>query len=253
MRMGKIPPKGQRLGIVPLPPDDAPDPAGGLLGIAPPPSQAGARLGNLSMQYETSARPGQEARAAARISTGEGDKGGVSYGAYQLSSTYKQPQQFLQREGARWADRFKGQDPAVRGGDYGKTWQAIAREDPKAFFEAQHAFIERTHYKPLVARVRERTGVDVERQPQAIRDAAWSAAVNHSDKGATAILSDGINNAKRLAAPSSPDFPTAALDLIYDRRAGYVRTLKEKPKNLRGLLDRYRLEHKDARDMLKPR
>jgi hypothetical protein len=102
----------------------------------------------------------------------------------------------------------------------------------------------------VVARVRKATGVDIDRQPQAIRDAAWSAAVNHSSNGASAILSDGINNAKRLAAPSTPDFSIAALDLIYDRRAGFVNTLRKKPENLRGLLNRYRLERKDARSML---
>ena len=253
MLIAKDPPRGQRIGIVPVPPGEAPDPAGGLLGVMPitqASSQPGARLGTLSMRYETSAGPGQEARAAARISTGERDKGGVSYGAYQLASKMGQPLRFLQHEGARWAERFKGQDPTIRGGDFGKTWQAVAREDPKAFFDAQHAYIQRTHYDPVVARVRARTGVDIGSQPQAIRDAAWSAAVNHSGDGATSILADGIRNAKRLAAPASPDFNIAALDLIYDRRAGFVKTLKDKPKDLPSLLNRYRLEHKDARDML---
>jgi type VI secretion system secreted protein VgrG len=250
MFLERMRPRGQSAGILSVPPDEAPDPAGGLLGVVPPAPPA-PRLGNLSMKYETSARPGQEARAAARVSTGEGDKGGVSYGAYQLASKKGQPQKFLEREGARWADRFKGLDPTSRGGDYGKTWQAIAREEPEAFFEAQHAYIQRTHYDPVVARVLKRTGVDIARQPQAIRDAAWSAAVHHGRDGATAILSDGINNAKRLAAPGSPDFNIAALDLIYDRRGGYTRTIPDKPKDLPSLLGRFRLERKDARGMLR--
>ncbi|HJR55324.1 MAG TPA: hypothetical protein VJ798_02000 [Rhizomicrobium sp.] len=244
---------GQRAGIIPVPPDEGPDPAGGLLGVAPlspVSSRPAARLGALSMKYETSARPGQEARAAARVSTGKDDEGGVSYGAYQLASNRGQPQKFLQHEGARWADRFKGQDPTLRGGDFGKTWQAIAKEDPQGFFDAQHAYIQRTHYDPVVARVLKRTGVDIDSQPQAIRDAAWSAAVNHGGSGATSILSDGINNAKILAGPGTPDFNIAALDLIYDRRAGFVKTLKNKPKNLPSLLNRYRFEHKDARGRL---
>jgi hypothetical protein len=85
MFLERMRPRGQSVGILPVPSGEAPDPAGGLLGGVPPAS----RLGNLSMKYETSARPGQEAKAAARVSTGKGDAGGVSYGAYQLSSTYK--------------------------------------------------------------------------------------------------------------------------------------------------------------------
>jgi type VI secretion system secreted protein VgrG len=130
-------------------------------------------------------------------------------------------------------------------------WKTVAAENPTEFFEAQHAYIQRSHYNPVVARVLKRTGVDIDRQPQAIRDAAWSAAVNHSSDGATAILADGINNAKRLAPPGTPDFDIAALDLIYDRRGGYVRTLKKPPPDLSGLLNRYRLEHKNARGMLR--
>lgn len=254
MFIRNIPPMGQRAGIIPVPPDEGPDPAGGLLGVAPlspVSSRPAARLGALSMKYETSARPGQEARAAARVSTGKDDEGGVSYGAYQLASNRGQPQKFLQHEGARWADRFKGQDPTLRGGDFGKTWQAVAKEDPQGFFDAQHAYIQRTHYAPVVARVLKRTGVDIDSQPQAIRDAAWSASVNHSGNGATHILSNGINNAKILAGPGTPDFNIAALDLIYDHRTGYAKRHVSPRKGLRGLLRRYGLERKDARDMLK--
>ena len=125
--------------------------------------------GGLSMIYETGYRPGQEAQAAARVSTGRGDRGGVSYGAYQLSSTQGQVQRFLRNEGGPWASRFTGLDPTVRGGAFGGTWTAIAAENPTDFFNAQHAYIERTHYDPVVARVLNQTGVDINSLPSKMR------------------------------------------------------------------------------------
>jgi type VI secretion system secreted protein VgrG len=239
-------PAARRVGIVSVDPQEISS-ASGLL---PVPAPAKVRLGDLSMQYETGYGPGKEAKAVARVSTGKHDRGGVSYGAYQLASEKGQPQKFLLREGAPWSGRFNDLNPAERGGAFEKIWKAVAAEDPRAFFDAQHAYIQRTHYDPVVANVRKRTGVDINRLPQAIRDAAWSAAVNHSGDGATIILSDGINNAKRLAAPSSPDFNIAALDLIYDRRTGYVKKNVAGKDGLRGLLNRYPLERKRARGML---
>jgi type VI secretion system secreted protein VgrG len=251
MFIGKMPPMGQRVGILPVDPQDAdgPYPPAGLLG-APPTPPPRERLGDLSMKYETGYGPGKEARAAARVSTGKGDKGGVSYGAYQLASKMDQPRQFLRQDGAQWADRFKGLDPTERGGAFGKIWKTIAAENPQAFFEAQHAYIQRTHYDPVVADVLQRTGVDIKGLPKAMQDAAWSVAVNHSGKGAGRILADGINNAKILAHPGTPDFNIAALDLMYDRRSGFVKTLDDPPQNLPGLLKRYGFERKDARAML---
>jgi hypothetical protein len=237
-------PAGQPDGIVPLQDADPANPSIGLLGIAPvaPP---GARLGNLSMKYESGYGPGREGRAAGRVSTGEGDPGGVSYGAYQLASALKQPAAFLRQEGAPFAPALQGLKAAERGGAFGKVWQNLAAKDPERFFEAQHAYIQRTHYDPLVANVRKQTGLDINSQPQAVRDAVWSIAVNHSGKGARNIVTRGIQAA---GAPAG-DYGKALIDGLYDARENYVRQLRDQ-RSVPALLNRYRLERQDAHGML---
>jgi hypothetical protein len=52
--------------------------------------------------------------------------------------------------------------------------------DPQGFREAQHAFIERTHYAPAVSKVRDATGLDLSTRHVAVQQAAWSSAVQHA-------------------------------------------------------------------------
>jgi type VI secretion system secreted protein VgrG len=232
------------LGLLPLP-GQMPAPA--APGPAPAAAQARpqGRLGDLSMKYETSFRPGDEAKAAAIVSPGKGDKGGVSYGLYQLASKTGTLQNFMDHEGAQWAPHFAGLDPTERGGAYGKTWQAIARENPRAFADAQQAFIQRTHYEPLVASVLKRTGVDIGKQPKAVQEAVWSMAVQHS--GAPDVVTRAVLATK--APAGSPGYADALIDNLYDARARYVTGLKDE-ENLPKWLNRYRLERADAHAML---
>ena len=74
------------------------------------------------MRFETGFRPGQEAQAAATVSSSQGDAGGISYGAYQLASSPKggqQVQSFLANDGTPWAARFAGLDPTTNDGPFG--------------------------------------------------------------------------------------------------------------------------------------
>ncbi len=114
------------------PPPPLPGPPGGPL-----PPTASPRLGDLSMRYETSFRPGQEAEAAGVVSTGVSDPGGVSYGAYQLASSAKgghQVQAFLCANGLPWAARFASKDPTTAAGDFAKTWHEVAGKEGMVFF-----------------------------------------------------------------------------------------------------------------------
>ena len=132
---------------------------------------SGHELGGLSAKFETSGRgPGT-------VSGGVGDPGGVSYGSYQLASKLKRPEEFLAREGARWAGEFGG----ARSGTpaFTSVWKAIAKREGPAFHAAQHDFIKRTHYDVQVAHVLNKTGVDLDKRSNAVRDCAWSTAVQH--------------------------------------------------------------------------
>lgn len=185
------------------------------------------RLGNLSMIYETSRRPGQEAAAAATVSSGmlngRADPGGKSYGAYQLTSITKggrQVQAFLAADGARWAAEFKGLDP-TRPGAFEARWKALAAREPGAFFDAQHAFIKRTHYDKVVDKVREQTGLRVDGRSSAVQDVVWSMSVQHGR--AAMLVKQAIASLGVEIAPSSPGYDRALINALYNVREAYVR------------------------------
>lgn len=168
----------------------------------------GDRLGSLSAEFESGGRgPGT-------VSGGQGDPGGVSYGTYQLASKTGTAAAFVAAEGAAW-QQLRAAAPGTPA--FSSVWKDIAAREPEAFDAAQHAFIERTHYRPVVERVKAKTGVDLDLRTQAVRDATWSAAVQHG--GAVDILADAIGK----VGPSARD--DALLRAIYARRSDYVRAI----------------------------
>lgn len=170
------------------------------------------RLGALSERFESGDRgPGA-------VSNGRGDPGGVSYGIWQFASRTGTVATFLAAEGARWRREFGGAVPGAP--DFSTAWKAIAAREPEAFAEAQHAFIERTHYRPAVAGVKARTGLDLESRHAAVRDVAWSVAVQHG--GATSILAAAVVAADRLHGRDDAAYDRALIAAVYDERSGYV-------------------------------
>ncbi len=194
------------------------------------------------MRFETGYRPGQEAEAAGTVSSGAGDKGGVSYGAYQLASSDaagKQVQAFLKAEGAPWAAEFRGMDPSRRNGDFAATWKQVAAQEPEKFFAAQHAYIQRTHDQPVVDHVKAATGLDISSRSQPVQNAVWSMSVQH---GRAASL---VDRAVRLAGPqggqSDAEYDRKLVNALYDVRDNYVDALGQP-----NLKTRYAQERKEA-------
>lgn len=181
---------------------------------APSVPAAGRRLGSLSERYESGGRgPGT-------VSGGHGDPGGVSYGLFQLSSKAGSVAAFLAAEGQRWASELGDGAGSAR---FSSRWRAIAAREPEVFAEAQRAFIERTHYRPAVARVRTETGLDLDRRHAAVRDATWSTAVQHG--GAKGILINAIFRADALFGRADRLYDEALVQAIYSVRTAYVERL----------------------------
>jgi len=211
-----------------------------------PQTQEGHRLGSLSEVYESGKRgPGT-------VSGGVNDPGGVSYGVYQLSSKAGTLNSFLQNEGQRWSKELGSPtDPAFK-----TRWQAIAAREPQAFRDAQHGFIERTHYHPAVDAVKGRTGLDLNSRHDAVRDATWSVSVQHA--GASTILNRAVAATDRQVARDDPGYDKALIDNIYKERTAYVLDAAKNPKLSAGerqqLIDitnkRYPAERADALKML---
>lgn len=192
-------------------------------GRLPPDLSAGDdahRLGSLSEEYESGGRgPGT-------VSGGINDPGGVSYGVYQLASRTGTCAAFVKAEGRVWAAQFAGHRPGSRG--FSSAWKAIAADDPQRFRDAQHAFVERTHYRPVVEAVLERTGLDLDSRSHAVRDAVWSCAVQHG--GASKILTDAIGCADRTGGRGEADYDRILIEAIYERRVGYVLAVAKNPR-----------------------
>jgi len=170
------------------------------------------RLGALSERFESGGRgPGA-------VSSGKGDPGGVSYGIWQLSSRACTAAAFVAAEGARWRADFAGAAPGTSA--FTAAWQAIATQEPSAFAEAQHMFIERTHYRPAVASVGQRTGLKLDARHPAVRDAAWSVAVQHG--GAAGILAAAVVRADAAPGRAEAGYDRALIDAIYAERSAYV-------------------------------
>ena len=205
-----------------------------------------SKRGQLSMVYETSHRPGQEAAAAGRVSNGKKDKGGVSYGAYQLSSKKGQVQDFLKSSGSQWASEFDSQDPTERGGAFGQTWKAVAARDPVAFFNAQERYVEATHYSPVVRSVLRATGLDTNSRPLAVQQVVWSMAVQHG--GAAKIIRNAVDDLNQWTDPSEPGYDSALINNLYDFRSKYI--INRRSENLVNILSRYSDERKRALSLL---
>ena len=76
-------------------------------------------------------------------------------------------------------------------------WKKIAAEETDAFQEAQHAYIKKTHYDLLAAKILNDDALDVNSAAARLQDVVWSTAVQHG--GATPIVHRGVGNVSASA------------------------------------------------------
>lgn len=235
--------------VILIPSGDSP----GLAEAAPSPfSPPEVRwiLGSLSSKYETGGRgPGT-------VSSGVGDAGGVSYGSYQMTSRPNggTVARFVADGAFTWRARFAGLTPG--GQDFTTAWKALAAEAPDAFFEAQHGFIKRTHFDPLVRKILTEDALDVTLRSPAVQDVIWSTAVQHGPNTPVvhrAIVT--IGGAQDLQ-PANREHDRRLIVAIYAERgrrsaAGNLVYVSRNSKAVQdGVARRFRAEERDALAML---
>lgn len=175
--------------------------AAGVVGTA-----LAIELGSLSAKYETSGRgPGT-------VSTGSGDAGGVSYGSYQMASKPGTVAHFVSQSDFQWRQEFQNLTPGTAA--FTAKWKQIAAQEPLAFQKAQHAFIKKTHYDLLVAKIMKEDRLDVNNRSLALQNAVWSTAVQHG--GASPIVHNAMVTAG--ADQTLPGFDEALIRAIYSER-----------------------------------
>jgi peptidoglycan hydrolase-like protein with peptidoglycan-binding domain len=135
-----------------------------------------------------------ESHGPGTISSGKGDRGGVSYGTYQFSTS---PDGGSLKEYLRhsaYKDQFNGLQPKTP--EFDAKWKELAKNDP-GFAQDQHNAIKKTHYDPMVAKLKAE-GLDMSTRGPAVQDALWSTCVqfgpghNHG-AGGPDIFERGLN------------------------------------------------------------
>lgn len=211
------------------------------------PAAGGHVLGALSAKFEVGGRgPGT-------VSTGRGDAGGVSYGSYQMTSVGNggTVERFVRQANFRWKNDFAGLTPGSAA--FTKVWKTIATTAANDFQAAQHGFIKKTHFDPLLAKVKAEDGLDLSARSHALQDVAWSTAVQHGP--GSSIIHKAIATLHAVDA-NAPDFDSRLIKAIYAERGrkdanGVLVHFSKNSKNVqKGVAERFVNEQKDALKML---
>jgi hypothetical protein len=138
-------------------------------GTAPTPIIS-KELGAISAKEESGGK------GAGTVSTGKGDKGGVSYGTYQFASEGGEKSSVAKFvKSAGYEKEFAEMVPGSK--EFGDKWKQIASTDPE-FAKKQHEYIGKTHYAPQVEKL-SKAGIDVSKRGRGVQEAVWSTAVQH--------------------------------------------------------------------------
>lgn len=122
------------------------------------------KLGELSAKYESNGDPGAIAHT-------KGDKGGPSYGMYQLAMNTGSLEAYLRASDFR--HQFVGLKPGTP--EFDAQWRAVAKIRPNDFAEDQYDYHMGVYYTPV------RAACDIWGIPDtnAINQVIWSASTQH--------------------------------------------------------------------------
>ena len=182
-------------------------------------------LGTVSAKYESNGNPGT-------VSGGTGDYGGISYGAYQLSSKQGTCSEYVKQ--SKYQSEFVGTTPGTP--EFTAKWKALAARDSAGFLTDQHDFIKKTIYSPCCNKL-----PSLADRGTCVQNAIWSCAVQHGKSGGASVINKALAG-QDVTLLSNADICT----LIKDYQSNNVQTLfKKSPTLWSSLQARYAAEKKD--------
>jgi len=201
-------------------------------------------LGALSARYESNGNPG---------SIGHDSTGGWSYGTYQiatLTGTFTDFMNFLRKQYPALAqplDAAGGPTAATSGTQqFQAAWKSEAQQSAAQFQQAQHDYIQTTHYDVQVAKLQANFGLDVNQRSRALQNAVWSMAVQMGNVTQT-IFRNVLKNVSSVASMDDAQL----IPLLYAERSKVdVYFAASTPKVKASVLNRFQQEQNDALQML---
>ncbi len=166
-------------------------------------------LGTLSSFYETGGR------GTLTVSSGKGDPGGVSYGAYQLTSKPNggNVKLFVNSDEFKWKKSFKNLIPGNK--DFTDKWVEIAGLYKEEFSGVEHEYIKQTHFDLQIDKIIKEFGIDLRYHSHTLNDVVWSTSVQHG--GSTNVIVNAINNMD-LPHKETQEYDQILIKLIYAER-----------------------------------
>lgn len=186
-----------------------------------------AHLGFISGEFESGGNPGVIAK----------DNIGYAYGAWQINSRVGGLRDFIKdiETDKRFAHLAKLK---IDSPEFQDEWARVAKNYPDAFLEKQHAFIEKTKFKPVLYYAR---SAGLNTTNRAVQEVLWSQAVQHGFEGNKKIINAAV---KKVGKSSSADEIVRAL---YEARSNYVNGLSTLDDSLKAnIINRYKQESSKA-------
>lgn len=192
-------------------------------------------LGKVAATFESGGDPG-------RVSTGQGDAGGKSFGAFQLSSKTGSLEAFLKQTG--YIKNFEGMNLKSPGKDVEAEWKKLA-ENPD-FIKAQSGYAKEKYYDPHLAMLK-KSGIDLSGKGRAVDEMILSTA-NQYGAGSSVLLNafkgknvaqmsaeEIINTAQQYKAGSTGTYFSSSSEAV---RAGVRNRIAKEQQMLLGMTKR---------------
>lgn len=145
-------------------------------------------LGDLSASYESNGNPGC-------VSSGAGDLGGISYGAYQLASNAGSVNAFIEwgiDYGGYYTDYANSLNQYdVNSDEFINQWKSLAEADSVGFLQMQHDYI-KSEYYDKACRYLANEGFHADNHSNALKDVIWSRAVQYGPGNVVDLFNEGL-------------------------------------------------------------